>query len=282
MDIAKKEKSEMEDGKINPGIDLDSGEKKEEENCEEDEEPAVHTEIDRRETENGKKEENGDSERGEQTEKETDEEEGKVIAQREGEHTVDVKADEVIEVNTEEREDETDSCPTYDNDISKGDDENGEDVKTVDKDKLKDSSTAENEDAEVTSNGFEVIAEDSLNIPFTHYVDHKNLTETSRGSNETEGLDGENELIQLLRVYKQSNKDLKDFHRRNSWGTHHTIRGQLWVRVCETLHKAKGNLYDDYEKDLFHQSKFRTFNSYVRLEFGGIQVPFLLEFLALL
>lgn len=281
MDIAKKEKSEMEDEKINPGIDLDSGEKKEE-NCEEEEEPTVHTEIDRCETENGKKEENGDSERGEQTEKETDEEEGKVIAQREGEHTVDVKADEVIEVNTEEREDETDSCPTYDNDISKGDDEKGEDVKTVDKDKLKDSSTAENEDAEVTSNGFEVIAEDSLNIPFTHYVDHKNLTETSRGSNETEGLDGENELIQLLRVYKQSNKDLKDFHRRNSWGTHHTIRGQLWVRVCETLHKAKGNLYDDYEKDLFHQSKFRTFNSYVRLEFGGIQVPFLLEFLALL
>ena len=113
-------------------------------------------------------------------------------------------------------------------------------------------------DSDVIANGFEVIPEESLHIPFTHYVDHKNLTHSGKSDNHGAVTENEHELVRLLKLYKHSNKDLKDFHRRNPWGTHDSIRGQLWVRVCETLHKAKGNLYDDYEKDLFHQSKLCT------------------------
>lgn len=113
-------------------------------------------------------------------------------------------------------------------------------------------------DSDVIANGFEVIPEESLHIPFTHYVDHKNLTHSGKSDNHGAVTENEHELVRLLKLYKHSNKDLKDFHRRNCWGTHDSIRGQLWVRVCETLHKAKGNLYDDYEKDLFHQSKLCT------------------------
>jgi hypothetical protein len=191
-----------------------------------------------------------DGQREERTERERDgqkdDEEGNAEGQKEGQE-VDVKANEVIEEDTKG---EVESDPTYQDVTSKGDDE---DVKTIEEEKLVDSSKTDNEDPEVTSNGFEVIAEDNLNIPFSHYVDHQNLT---RGSSEMERFEDEDELTRLLRVYKQSNKDLKDFHRRNSWGTHHTIRGQLWLRVCQTLHKAKGNLYNDYERDLFHQSKY--------------------------
>lgn len=114
-------------------------------------------------------------------------------------------------------------------------------------------SSGTDKEPDTISNGFEIVPEDSLQIPFTHYVDHKNLTHSGRSEHVAERTENENELVRLLRLYRSSNKDLKDFHRRNPWGTHDIIRGQLWVRVCETLHKAKGNLYDDYEKDLFHQ-----------------------------
>lgn len=118
-------------------------------------------------------------------------------------------------------------------------------------------SSETDKESDTVSNGFEIVPQDSLQIPFTHYVDHRNLTHSGKSAHSAERTDHENELVRLLKLYRTSNKDLKDFHRRNPWGTHDTIRGQLWVRVCETLHKAKGNLYDDYEKDLFHQSKFR-------------------------
>lgn len=114
-------------------------------------------------------------------------------------------------------------------------------------------SSETDKESDTVSNGFEIVPQDSLQIPFTHYVDHRNLTHSGKSAHSAERTDHENELVRLLKLYRTSNKDLKDFHRRNPWGTHDTIRGQLWVRVCETLHKAKGNLYDDYEKDLFHQ-----------------------------
>lgn len=116
-------------------------------------------------------------------------------------------------------------------------------------------SSGTDKESDTVSNGFEIVPNDSLQIPFTHYVDHRNLTHSGKSAHSAERTDHENELGRLLKLYRTSNKDLKDFHRRNPWGTHDTIRGHLWVRVCETLHKAKGNLYDDYEKDLFHQSK---------------------------
>lgn len=119
-------------------------------------------------------------------------------------------------------------------------------------------SSGTDKESDTVSNGFEIVPTDSLQIPFTHYVDHRNLTQSGKSAHSGERTDHEIELVRLLKLYRTSNKDLKDFHRRNPWGTHDTIRGQLWVRVCETLHKAKGNLYDDYEKDLFHQSKFRV------------------------
>lgn len=119
-------------------------------------------------------------------------------------------------------------------------------------------SSGMDKESDTVSNGFEIVPTDSLQIPFTHYVDHRNLTHSGKSAHSGERTDHETELVRLLKLYRTSNKDLKDFHRRNPWGTHDTIRGQLWVRVCETLHKAKGNLYDDYEKDLFHQSKFRV------------------------
>lgn len=129
-------------------------------------------------------------------------------------------------------------------------------LSSVESDKFQNSSETDKE-SDTVSNGFEIVPQDSLQIPFTHYVDHRNLTHSGKSAHSAERTDHENELVRLLKLYRTSNKDLKDFHRRNPWGTHDTIRGQLWVRVCETLHKAKGNLYDDYEKDLFHQSKFR-------------------------
>lgn len=119
-------------------------------------------------------------------------------------------------------------------------------------------SSGTDKESDTVSIGFEIVPTDSLQIPFTHYVDHRNLTHSGKSAHSGERTDHETELVRLLKLYRTSNKDLKDFHRRNPWGTHDTIRGQLWVRVCETLHKAKGNLYDDYEKDLFHQSKFRV------------------------
>lgn len=114
-------------------------------------------------------------------------------------------------------------------------------------------SSGTDKESDTVSIGFEIVPTDSLQIPFTHYVDHRNLTHSGKSAHSGERTDHETELVRLLKLYRTSNKDLKDFHRRNPWGTHDTIRGQLWVRVCETLHKAKGNLYDDYEKDLFHQ-----------------------------
>lgn len=119
-------------------------------------------------------------------------------------------------------------------------------------------SSGMDKESDTVSNGFEIVPTDSLQIPFTHYVDHRNLTHSGKSAHSGERTDHETELVRLLKLYRTSNKDLKDFHRRNPWGTHDTIRGQLWVRVCETLHKAKGNLYDDYEKDLFPQGKFRV------------------------
>lgn len=124
-------------------------------------------------------------------------------------------------------------------------------------------SSGTDKESDTVSNGFEIVPTDSLQIPFTHYVDHRNLTHSGKSAHSGERTDHETELVRLLKLYRTSNKDLKDFHRRNPWGTHDTIRGQLWVRVCETLHKAKGNLYDDYEKDLFHQSKFRVTISFL-------------------
>lgn len=157
------------------------------------------------------------------------------------------------------KEDETETESTV-NELNETDQDSDEKfLSSVESDKDAEvkfrTSSETDKESDTVSNGFEIVPQDSLQIPFTHYVDHRNLTHSGKSAHSAERTDHENELVRLLKLYRTSNKDLKDFHRRNPWGTHDTIRGQLWVRVCETLHKAKGNLYDDYEKDLFHQSK---------------------------
>ncbi|XP_061189632.1 uncharacterized protein LOC133197554 [Saccostrea echinata] len=214
----------------------------------------------------GESENGGQDENEANSENEADNEREESLKEEEGANTDNVKTGEETVIKSEDKE--IDHVPTGEDNTSK-DFEDSEKVKNEMDMKPKDSSQMENgdssvtlskseitpgdiEDSDVISNGFEVIPDESVNIPFTHYVDHKNLIRSGIAG-QTERNDGEMELTHLLKGYKNSNKELKDFHRKNSWDTHHTIRGQLWVRVCETLHKAKGNLYEDYEKDLFHQ-----------------------------
>lgn len=222
---------------------------------------------------------NQDSGKMEHLENQTDDEEKQGQVQETEEDVTEVKICKDSELKSDKSKDITDCVHTPMKDKSRKDNKEDETetestVKELnetdqDSDEKFLSSVESDKDAEIkfrtssetdkesdtVSNGFEIVPQDSLQIPFTHYVDHRNLTHSGKSAHSAERTDHENELVRLLKLYRTSNKDLKDFHRRNPWGTHDTIRGQLWVRVCETLHKAKGNLYDDYEKDLFHQSK---------------------------
>ncbi|XP_062600603.1 TBC1 domain family member 2B-like, partial [Saccostrea cucullata] len=262
-DIEGKEKEEQVIDGFQEGLsnDEDIVDRKKEE--EESQAEIVKESDDLRESgEQDKNENEADSENEADDENEADNEREESLKVEEGEDTDNVKTNKEVVIKTQEKE--TDKHTGEDN--KSKDVEDSKEVKTEVDMKPKDSSQMESsdsmtlsksevtsgdmEDSDVISNGFEVIPADSVNIPFTHYVDHKNLI---RSAGQADRFDGEMELTHLLKGYKNSNKELKDFHRKNSWDTHHTIRGQLWVKVCETLHKAKGNLYDDYEKDLFHQ-----------------------------
>ncbi|KAK3094923.1 hypothetical protein FSP39_007929 [Pinctada imbricata] len=99
-------------------------------------------------------------------------------------------------------------------------------------------------------NDFEIIPPDS-GLPFTKYVQHVHALLLSKTESPDSQMGGEQTLMNYLR--SKDVKSLKSFLRKNSWGPSHPIRGFLWVKACEHLHKAKGNVYEEFEKELHVQ-----------------------------
>lgn len=90
-------------------------------------------------------------------------------------------------------------------------------------------------------------------LPFTNYVNLKKLN-INKFAAFVDNTDRENVLMHYLK--HKDLKKLKSLLRHSPWSVNHPIRDSLWSHVCRYLHKAEGNVYEEFEKDLFANSKY--------------------------
>ena len=139
-------------------------------------------------------------------------------------------------------------------------------VEAIDKSLSEMEAAADDQDFEVVSQtaglpladdqDFEVVSQ-TAGLPFTKHTQHVHAALMSKSEEETSPLGGENTL--MVHLKNKDAKRLKAFLRKNTWGPSHPIRGCIWRQACEYLHRAKGNVYEEFEKEVFHQSKYNIY-----------------------